>query len=332
MGNARSSRNVVGPLHPTRQQLDELDALLQRMLDLPVNRVEEKTAEPAPTPRLTRVTLPAPLTQAGQTPQEPTSTQPPRKETPAPEQVAQPVTPESKGTPLQEDGPEGPVSPLLPVQPPHRLRKRTPPLQTTAESEEDTKGPEGEWVPFRSSWKPSPHTWPPLAESWAQAQQGTDLGRVRRDEPASEPVLQPSQSPARGGTAKPTVPAIASPEVTPASPAAMTEAPSETLIYPRPLFGSASPDRPGRQEISETRTTPDESAPDPDVGPPEEIFWPLRPLVWIDRGYEALVSWAGAPGQWLAGPGGKTLLGILGLLCLVGAFGLFLVDLLGWTW
>src|SRR5919199_1380641 len=42
------------PVHPTRQQLDELDALLQRMLDLPVNQLEEAVgpdevaAPPAP--------------------------------------------------------------------------------------------------------------------------------------------------------------------------------------------------------------------------------------------------------------------------------------------
>jgi hypothetical protein len=39
------------PVHPTRQQLDELDALLQRMLDLPVNQIDEgarpEEAEPA---------------------------------------------------------------------------------------------------------------------------------------------------------------------------------------------------------------------------------------------------------------------------------------------
>src|SRR5436305_2011466 len=35
--------------HPTRQQLDELDALLQRMLDLPVQPADELAA-PRPTP------------------------------------------------------------------------------------------------------------------------------------------------------------------------------------------------------------------------------------------------------------------------------------------
>src|SRR5579883_1698020 len=43
MSTSLSPRSA--PVHPTRQQLDELDALLQRMLDLPVNQVDEP-AEP----------------------------------------------------------------------------------------------------------------------------------------------------------------------------------------------------------------------------------------------------------------------------------------------
>ena len=46
------SRRSSATAHPTRQQLDELDALLKRMLDLPVNRGEDdaapEPAEPAP--------------------------------------------------------------------------------------------------------------------------------------------------------------------------------------------------------------------------------------------------------------------------------------------
>jgi hypothetical protein len=34
-------------LHPTRRQLDELDALMERMLELPVNPVTEETSHPA---------------------------------------------------------------------------------------------------------------------------------------------------------------------------------------------------------------------------------------------------------------------------------------------
>src|SRR5271154_1577948 len=45
MSTSRSSRTGTS-IHPTRQQLEELDALLQRMLELPVNQVEETQAEP----------------------------------------------------------------------------------------------------------------------------------------------------------------------------------------------------------------------------------------------------------------------------------------------
>src|SRR5438128_10298532 len=45
---------AVSPNDLTRQQLDELDALLQRMLSLPLN----KPADPAPPPRLPDPPLP----------------------------------------------------------------------------------------------------------------------------------------------------------------------------------------------------------------------------------------------------------------------------------
>ena len=38
-----TSRRSPSSVHPTRQQLDDLDALLKRMLDLPVNRLEDET-------------------------------------------------------------------------------------------------------------------------------------------------------------------------------------------------------------------------------------------------------------------------------------------------
>src|SRR5438874_8706130 len=52
MSNPGSPQPLT-PEHPTRQQLDELDALLQRMLALPVNPAEGEQArpvEPAPPP------------------------------------------------------------------------------------------------------------------------------------------------------------------------------------------------------------------------------------------------------------------------------------------
>ena len=45
------SRRSSAPVHPTRQQLEELDALLKRMLDLPVNPAgDEAEAKEVPAP------------------------------------------------------------------------------------------------------------------------------------------------------------------------------------------------------------------------------------------------------------------------------------------
>ncbi len=201
----------------------------------------------------------------------------------------------------------------LPVQPPHRLRKRTPPQEAGEGAEEGSAGPDGEWVPFRSTWKPSPHTWPPLAESWAQAQKAPDKGRLRRDEPVVEPTRPTADAPGSGLAQQSATPALTFP-----GPQA------ETLLYPRPQFGS-------REDAGSRRTgteMQDESAPQtPEAG----AFW-LRPLIWLDRGFESTTSWAGPPGRWLAGSVGRTILGVVGLLGLAGAVGLVVSDWLGWTW
>lgn len=331
MSNARSPRTVVGSPHPTRQQLDELDALLQRMLELPVKRDEEKAEEQSvgatseglssnvlpqrssPTPRLARTTPPA-------------SSPPPNRHA---------STPEPEGPP-EGEAPTETESPPLAVQPPHRMHKRATRPQLP-ETEEGTVGADGEWVPFRSSWKPSPLTWPPLAESWAQAQKVNDTGRVRRDDPVVEPgVGEPPSKPdsqlvpprqelenysQRQGYNE---------KSSGSSPAGLQDFPNETLVYPRPPFGTASLDRTSRRPVSDNQSAQETA--NSDSGVPEDVLWPLRPMVWVNRTYEALVSWMGAPGQWLAGSGGKTLLGVVGLLCLVGASGLVLADWLGWTW
>src|SRR5262245_46510815 len=48
MSTSLSPRSSPGSVHPTRPQLDELAALLQRMLELPVNAADE---EPGPAAR-----------------------------------------------------------------------------------------------------------------------------------------------------------------------------------------------------------------------------------------------------------------------------------------
>ncbi len=140
-------------LHPTRQQLDELDALLQRMLDLPVNKLEEE--EPAE-----------------------------EAETPAPEFRA----PVSYSVPIAEPPPrlEPRVVPVAetPVSPPPAPAEMPPP-------EAREPGPD-DWVRLASTWQPSPRTWQPLAQSWQHASRPAARPAVPPEPPAAPPTSAPA--------------------------------------------------------------------------------------------------------------------------------------------
>jgi hypothetical protein len=58
----------------------------------------------------------------------------------------------------------------------------------------------------------------------------------------------------------------------------------------------------------------------------------LRPIVALNRCFDAVAFGLGAPGRWLRLPAGRTLLGLIGLLLLAVAGALFLLDRIGWTW
>jgi hypothetical protein len=138
--------------HPTRQQLDELDALLQRMLELPVNQVEEDQG-PAPVPA-------APV-------KEPRPTLPPVSYSDGTTDA--PPPPAVKGPSLEQR-----------IVPPTAAHEEPPAVVET-----ERQGGEGEnWVPFKSSWEPSSLTWQPLQENWKQVQ--AEL-RHRRGQP-TEPM------------------------------------------------------------------------------------------------------------------------------------------------
>jgi hypothetical protein len=156
------SARTSGTINPTRQQLDELDALLQRMLELPVNKREdaeptEKAAEPAPPPVQPREKRPAaqPMSYmvvetASPRPLPPASGFEPRPSMLSPRLV--PVTP------LQEQVEDEPDELVLPPAPPSgEATSQTPPAKDET------------WVPLRSTWHPSAQTWQPLADSWHQA-------------------------------------------------------------------------------------------------------------------------------------------------------------------
>jgi hypothetical protein len=136
MSTSLSSRSAI---HPTRQQLDELDALLQRMLELPVSGPDQDRGSQAPPP---------PAASSGQRSEAATD----QSERYA--QMAPPAGHDSIG--------------------PRVVQSESPDERPA----EPAGGHAPEWVPLRSSWQPSPQTWGPLARQW-QAQQESRTMRSR---------------------------------------------------------------------------------------------------------------------------------------------------------
>jgi hypothetical protein len=63
--------------------------------------------------------------------------------------------------------------------------------------------------------------------------------------------------------------------------------------------------------------------------PPEPLL--LRPVLGINRLFDAVALGLGAPGRWLRRPAGRTLLGLIGLALLAAAVAFVLLDQIGWT-
>jgi hypothetical protein len=168
MSTSLSSRSSA-PAHATRQQLDELDALLQRMLELPVHKIDE---EP-----------------------EPIEPPPPVKE-PRPTRVARPMVSYSDET---VDVPPAAKEPALPSLEPRVVRRAIPEesarsAEPNTTDQEDAPADGESWVPFKSSWEPSSLTWQPLQENWKQIQ--AELRR-REEEEAEPPRPNFHPQPAR---------------------------------------------------------------------------------------------------------------------------------------
>ena len=161
------STHTSGTLNPTRQQLDELDALLKRMLELPVNQLDNSDAEEPPPP------LPV------------VRTMEPKRATPP---VSYMVVETASPRPLPpasgfETRPAAPSMRLMPVVPAEEssVEEESEPFAPPAETGEPEM-----WVPLRSTWQPSAQTWQPLAESWQQANGSTPTPSVM-----SEPIPSP---------------------------------------------------------------------------------------------------------------------------------------------
>lgn len=323
------STRSPGTLNPTRQQLDELDALLQRMLELPVDKLEEPepeaVEEPADEPPLPAANYDEPPADADWIgPDQPVDADlpslqmGPRPDTPP---VSYMVIETASPRPLPpasgfEPRPSSLTPRLVPVMrnenrtsetpvPPQDRTSETPvpPREMTDEVPVPTREEEM-WVPLRSTWQPSPQTWQPLAESWHQANSGLPM-----PEAAPTPISSPHfEVPSLGDASQaaleirlnnaPELPALPT-EAAPAAPAATVPA-------------------------SQLRLSPEDA--------PASMPSALLPLLWFNQGFDACLAPLGAPGRWLCGPSGRQTLGFLGLTCLAAAAAIAITAGMGWTW
>lgn len=151
------------------------------------------------------------------------------------------------------------------------------------------------------------HASPPLPEPVRPAPDK----QARREEEAVQRVAALSSA---GHSLPPLPPALKGPAASSHAPPAPVENPFSGLGPPQRAKGESGqpPPRPG-------------------VTPPR-VAWPLRPLWWINRGFDGGTAWLGPVGRRLRGPGGRALLGWAGLLLLAAALAWLALDGIGWTW
>jgi hypothetical protein len=302
-------------VNPTRQKLDELDALLKRMLDLPVNQVEEANAAVSAAakiaPSIAPVSAePPPRVVAKESPAAPVEPPPEQEQTLSftVVETASPRTlPPASGfepTPLSLAPRLAPVSPEeSPPEPAAPEPAATEPSSDPASAEQEV------WVPLCSTWQPSAQTWPPLADSWQQA---TAAAAAAEDAPRPEVKAEPEVA----------VVPMPEPRPLPTPPGPRVE----TKVFAPPPVRPTPPAPPPPAESSPSPLTL--SAEDA----PVRIHPLLLPLLWFNQGFDACLAPLGAPGRWLTGPGGRRILGTLGVLCLAGAAALAVTAGIGWKW
>jgi hypothetical protein len=338
---ARTSRTPGGSVQGTRQQLDELDALLQRMLSLPVNHgegsppvglapEEEMPAEeewiPSPTPRTPAIPRLAEPTQPTYAPHQPASRplpQSPHRSYPASYMVVETATPpyfEQRGEPKDCLGPrmvsaerhQQPTPYSFPPPVPggrHDLVEDTPidPIAEVARAQLAMPDEGGEWVPLQSSWQPSAQTWKPLAETWEHSR-----GSAPPRPTLPEPPMMPT--PAR---VAPEMPAWRDNVIPPAPPG-----------YEEMQRSAFSPPQSARPAAPENTPLP---APVAQVAPAKRTPLVFAPVVWFNKGFDLMLFPLGPLGRWFRGQSGRTVLGTVGLLCLAGAIVFAVVEGFGWT-
>lgn len=343
---------------PTRQQLDELDALLQKMLSLPGGSPEPElppptesggrptSAPPTPNPLAASPTPPGPTL-----PMNPAATSLPPQSVgtlPVPQ-----VSPIAQGQPMglegaatggtivpPESGTAGYVNrptpqASVPVSPPPVPHSPfTPPTLNPPRVSEPITGTASTPTPTVPAPPPTPSVGQPS---------------VRRAAPPTGPHLWNVPLPANaGGAAFPTWPtgvesltSAATSTVVhhPTPPPAPTSASGKLNVSPtsapEPPAASANPrpvSPPTNGVAAQHGIPPITVHPVPPLIPEPTLPFYLWPFGLIDRMCGSILAAFGPPGRWLGQGGGKVLIGWTGLLMLVGAAAWGLMDYLGMSW
>jgi hypothetical protein len=358
------STRSPGTLSPTRQQLDELDALLKRMLDLPVNQLEEsevtEEAEEPPAPPPVQRT-PRRVPDEAKITEEPTRrARLARTVEKRSARVSESADEEKRSTPpvsymVVETASPRPIPAASGFEPqPTGLGMRLMPV-TPAEDSADEEAPE-EPVDGVGDLRPTPNVAPaaavpivvptpePMAEpASAEGDMWVPLRSTWKPSAQTWQPLAESWQQARGEMPAPAL--TPEPIVNPFL--ELGPAPREVILPPQPAAsmpdvivqripaGSAS-------HLSQASTgatpMPAETIPaEPRLTLSAEdapVLVPgfLLPLVWFNQGFDACMAPLGAPGRWLCSSAGRQILGALGVLSLIAGVAILAGARMGWMW
>ncbi len=318
-----------GPGSPntTRQQLDELDALLQRMLNLPLSQLDEEMKPPtAPPPSLDSLeSKPSSSPPRPKRPEVAPSSEKYRAHTPAPATdagntvSAGPATPNNWTVVHQTSSPGRP-----PASPP--VEEASVPFDSTyrIDLSETIPSDFNASSSFLTAWGNPPahaptqrHQAPPVPTETEPPQEAMPP-RPPANPMVQAPVAMPVPNPpAPDDRPRPRVYGNRSEPVPPANPLPQPPSfvPTAQVPLPPPIPAA----------------TPATMAAHLPVG--QEVIPPLLwPLALINRSVDGVLDLFGAPGRFFQGHLGRNLLGWAGFLMLVTACGWGLADWLGLDW
>jgi hypothetical protein len=299
--------------HPTRQQLDDLDALMQRMLALPVNQ-EGEQAGPSTValPDLSAVAVEPPPIALAPPPElsEPKLPEPPK---PAPPSLSEPRV---ETPPVNYRHPEPPQPSPVHVPEPHVER---PSVEYRPEHPViDYRRVEAPAVDYRRV-EVAPLV-PPRVEMPKPEYRVPDVPEMRIPDVTLAPGTPPN---------------LPSPTPPVEKPAALNGNGAEPHVASPPkLNGKANLLEPVR--INVRLETPRRRAPLIRHKPPRAFRRPvvtlmLAPLIWMNLSFDRWVGRFGRLGRSFRTPGGRMLLGWLGLAFLSGAVAWAVINGMGWT-